>query len=58
MQETMVSARKTPSFELPNLPFFDQVGYYALGYVIIRCCKPYYFSALCEPSGTPLHQHL
>ena len=31
---------------LPDLPFFDQVGYYALGYFLIRFCKTF-ISAHC-----------
>lgn len=58
MWETMVSVRIMPSFELPHLLFSDQVGYYASGYAVIRFVKAYSFSAQCESSGTPLHQHL
>lgn len=58
MQETVVSARITPTIELPNLLFSNQVGYYASGYVIIRFGETYYFSAQCESLGIPLHQHL
>lgn len=36
MQDTRGSAMVMSFIVLPNLPFFDQVGCYALGYVIIR----------------------
>lgn len=39
MQETIVRAMIISFIWLTNLPFFNQVGYYALGYAIILCVR-------------------
>lgn len=39
MQETVVRAMIISSVRLTNLPSFNQVGVYALGYVIILCVR-------------------
>lgn len=59
VQASMVSAMIILSIELPNLLFFDHwLLCLRLHVASLDFVRHYYFSMLCEPSGTPLHQRL